>query len=251
MKQALLAAAIISLLLTDAPSQTADLTPAKTVAQFYRLLKEKKYVEGFRLSVYRVAVESLKPEELKDLEPDFARTFSGIPDKLEAAGEQITGDTATVFIKFKGSNDAQQIGLVKVDGQWLVGDKESLDLVRAQGATYFFNARVAENENEIYRLLLKLVGAEMLYQRRFGNYATIEELIKLSGVPKDIQDSAALGYRITFSLNTDKSVYYAQAVPVAYGKTGKLSFYADGGGIRAEDLKGGVASPTSPPYPPR
>jgi hypothetical protein len=248
MTAALILLLLSSIQLSSVYAQKQTLTPGKTVVQFYRLLKEKKYIDGFKLSVYRWAVEGLKPEELKELEPDFTRTFSEIPDKIDTAGEQINGDTAVVFLKYKGADQPQPIGLVLVEGEWLVGDKESMQLVRTQGAGYFFNARVAENENEVFRLMLKIVGAEMIYSQKFQSYASMEELIKLSGVPKEIQDAATLGYRITLTLGADRKTYYAQATPVAYAKTGKLSFYADAEGVRAEDLKGGMASATSPLY---
>ena len=246
MNRIVVAAMSVFVLLSSIFAQKQVLTPGKTVLQFYRLLKDKKYVEGFRLSVYRPAIEGLKPEEMKDLEADFARTFSEIPDKIEMAGEQINGDTAVVFLAYKGVEQPQQVALVLVNGEWLVGDKESLEIVRNQGAAYFFNARAAENETEIFRTLLKIVGSEALYSQRFQVYASLEELIRLNGVSKDIQDPAILGYRVTLSISSDKKTYYAQAIPVSYGKTGKLSFYADNAGIRAEDLKGGVASATSP-----
>jgi len=56
---------------------------------------------AFRHSVYRNAVEGLTPAELQDLEPDFARTFAAIPDKIEPSGELITGESATVFFEIR------------------------------------------------------------------------------------------------------------------------------------------------------
>ncbi len=248
MKRTLIAALFISLLFVPLLAQKQTLTPSKTALQFYRLLKDKKYTEGFRLSVYRWAVEGLKPDEIKDLESDFTRTFSAIPDRMEAAGEEVTGDTAVVLLKFAGAPEPQQVGLVLVDGEWLVGDKESLDLVRKQGATYFFNARIAENENETFRMLLRLVGAETIYLQKRGQIASLQDLIRLKGVPKDIEDADALGYRITLEVSSDKQSFFALATPLVYGRTGRLSFYADADGIRAEDLKGKPASANSPPF---
>ena len=96
---------IIALLLLTAvapaqkkPAQKKAGTPTDTVISFYRGLKEKRYVEGFRHSVYRSAVEGLTPAELQDLEPDFARTFAAIPDKIEPSSERITGQTAMVAL---------------------------------------------------------------------------------------------------------------------------------------------------------
>jgi hypothetical protein len=49
-------------------------------------------------------------------------------------------------------------------------------------------------------------------------------------------------------LNTDKTSFEAGAIPVEYGKTGRLSFYADAEGVRAEDRKGQPATVKSPVY---
>src|SRR5260221_2109711 len=117
-------------------------SPTDAALSFYRALKEKRYVEGFRHSVYRNAVEGLTPAELQDLEPDFARTFAGIPDKIEPGNEQISGQTATVSLKFGGAEEPQQVAMVRVGSEWLVGDKETLALVNAQGRAFFFNARM-------------------------------------------------------------------------------------------------------------
>ncbi|HVG21221.1 MAG TPA: hypothetical protein VNI02_19395, partial [Blastocatellia bacterium] len=82
------------ILAAGAYAQRQSASPTDTVINFYRALKDKHYVEGFRHSIYRMAVEGLTPGELQELEPDFAATFSAIPDKIEPRGEQITGDTA-------------------------------------------------------------------------------------------------------------------------------------------------------------
>ena len=79
--------------------EVKPLSAADTVKEFYRLLREKKYLEGFRLSVYREAIEGLTPEELKELEPDFELTFSRIPETVKILGTQIIGNNATIFIK--------------------------------------------------------------------------------------------------------------------------------------------------------
>ena len=227
-------------------------SPTNTVIAFYRALKEKHYVEGFRHSVYRAAVEGLSAKELQDLEPDFARTFSAIPEKIETRGEQITGDTAVVFLKLEGIEQLQQVALIRVDRQWLVGDQDSLGLVRAQGRNFFFNTRIIVNEGETHEMMLRIIGAEVIYSRKFeGRNATLQELIRLGGLPKDLEGLVTGGYRFVLTISADQKTFSATATPVVYGKTGKLSFYADINGVRAEDLKGGVATVRSPVYQPR
>lgn len=225
-------------------------SPTATTISFYRALKEKHYVEGFRHSIYRNAIEGLSPAELQDLEPDFAQTFSSIPDKIEPKGEQITGDTATVFLQFDGVAEPQTVALIRVSGEWLVGDQESLALIKSQGRAYFFNTRMLVNEDETVEMLQRMIGAEVIYSNKFqGRNAPLAELIRLGGVPKDLENNGeSNGYRFTLTLSADQSTFSATAVPVAYGKTGRLSFYADLHGIHAQDLKGQPANAQSPVY---
>jgi hypothetical protein len=231
---------------TSAQKQTS---PSDTVINFYQALKQKHYIEGFSHSIYRKAVEGLTPSELQDLEPDFAQTFSAIPDKIEPRGEQITGDTAVVFLKFEGMDAPQQVALIRINGEWLVGDKESFTEVNAQGRSFFFNTRIRVNEDEAFELLSRMIDAELIYSKKFqGKNATLQELIRLSGVPKDLESGESGGYRFTLTVSGDEKSFSAAASPIAYGKTGRLSFYADIDGVRAEDLKGQPASQKSPIY---
>ena len=60
----------------------------------------------------------------------------------------------------------------------------------------------------------------------------------------------ASGYRFNLTLSPDMKTFSATATPLSYGKTGKLSFYADINGVRAEDLKGAPATVKSPVFQP-
>ena len=238
-------------LITNAQAQKAN-SPTQAAVEFYRALKDKRYVEGFKHSVYRKAVEGLTPSELQDLEPDFARTFSAIPDKIDPSGEQITGQTATVLLKFAGMSEPQQVALVRVGNEWLVGDQETLALVNSQGRAFFFNARMLVNEGETFELLQRVIGAELIYSKKFeGKNASLHELIRLNGVPKDLEDGEASGYRFVFTLAADEKSFVVTASPVQYGKSGKTSFFADITGVRGEDLKGQPATARSPVFQPK
>jgi hypothetical protein len=238
-------------LITNAQAQKSN-SPTQAAVDFYRALKDKRYVEGFKHSVYRKAVEGLTPAELQDLEPDFARTFSAIPDKIEPSGEQITGQTATVSLKFADAAEPQQVALVRVGNEWLVGDQETLALVNSQGRAFFFNARMLVNEGETFELLQRVIGAELIYSKKFeGKNASLQELIRLNGVPKDLEDGEASGYRFVFTLAADEKSFFVTASPVQYGKTGRTSFFADITGVRGEDLKGQAATARSPVFQPK
>lgn len=234
-----------------APAQQNGGSPTQTVIGFYRALKEKRYVEGFRHSVYRKAIEGLTPAELKDLEPDFARTFSAIPEKIEPKDEKVTGETATVSLKFGATEEPQQVALVRVGSEWLVGDQETLTMVNSQGRAFFFNTRMLVNEGEAFVMLQAIVGAQILYSRKFGKNISLNELIRLGGVPTEIQDGEASGYKFALTVSADEKSFFTTATPMVYGKTGRISFYADINGIRGEDLKGQLASARSPIYQPK
>ena len=252
MKRSIISIVVIILFAAPAPAQKKSGSPTDAVISFYRALKEKRYVEGFRHSVYRGAVEGLTPEGLQDLEPDFARTFSAIPDKIEPSGEQISGETATVTLKFGGSEEPQQVLLVRVSNEWLVGDKDTLALVNSQGRAFFFNARMLVNEGEAYEMVQRIIGAEIIYSRKFeGKNASLQELIRLGGVPKDIEDGEASGYQFALIVSADEKSFFVTALPTSYGKTGRVSLYGDISGVRGEDLKGQPASAGSPVYQPK
>jgi hypothetical protein len=209
-------------------------------------------VEGFHYSIYRGAIEGLTPAELQDLEPDFARTFSEIPDKIEVKSERITGDNAIVVLKFAGQEEVQTVGLIREGKDWLVGDQESFAIVKQQGRAFFFNTRMEVNETETAKMLSRIYGAEIIYAKNFdGHYMDMAEMIKRQAVPEDFSDGESNGYKIVVTVSADKKNFTLNAVPVVYGKTGRLSFYIDPEGFRAEDLKGQPASKNSPVYRPK
>jgi hypothetical protein len=234
-----------------APAQ-AKLTPTQTAIEFYRALREKRYADGFRLSVYRGAVEGLSEADFRDLEGEFARTFAAIPDKIEPRAEKADGDSAVVFLKFGGMDQPQSVTLVRINGQWLVGERDTLKAVQLQGPAFFFNARMAVSQDEVAELMNRIIGSELVYsEHKQGLCASLDELITLEALPADVQNGDVSGYRISVTLSADKKSFFVTAEPSRYGKSGKLSFYGDVNGLRAEDLKGHAASAKSPIYQPR
>jgi hypothetical protein len=230
-------------------SAQAKLTPTQTAMEFYRALREKRYADGFKLSVYRGAVEGLSGADFEELEGEFARTFAAIPAKIEARAEKLDGDSAVVFLKFDGIDQPQNVTLIRLNGQWLVGERDTLKIVQQQGSAFFFNAKMAVSQDEVADLMGRIIGSELVYaEHKQGVCATLDELIKLEALPADVQPSDVSGYHVALTLSSDKKSFVVTAEPSRYGKTGKLSFYGDLNGLRAEDLKGRPASAKSPMY---
>jgi hypothetical protein len=224
-------------------------SPSFVVKRFYELLHAKHYAEGFYLSVYRLALEGLSAEDLRELEPDFARLAASLPETIEIRGEQISADKATVFIKLPQEAQSQEVVLMKVAGQWVIGDPETQKELQRQGRNYFFNERMRVAEAEANEWLQEILGAELIYFKARQRYAPLDELINLGGVAKDLVNGVVTGYRFAVQLSANEQGFTVTAVPVTYGKTGKLSFYADQTNlIRAEDKGGQPATVASTPY---
>ncbi|MCS6885361.1 MAG: hypothetical protein RMM17_05920 [Acidobacteriota bacterium] len=219
------------------------LGPSDTVREFYRLLREKQYREGFALSVYASAIEGLSEEELAELVPDFEQTFSEIPKEIKLYGEQTSGNVATVFMK--SSDDpadmrVEEVTLLKVDGRWRVGDEQTYEMVKAAGNRFFFEAKMYVNEQNVERQVGKLIGAQKLYVDSRGRYANIDELIEANFWFASQRSLEISGYKIGMELSEDKKSYWIHAEPLVYGRTGKHSFYADVNGIHRVDNGGKV-----------
>ena len=221
-------------------------TPTETVREFYKMMREKKFREAFGMSIYRPALEGLTAQEFEDLRPDFERVAIAItekiPEKTEITGEQISGDTATVFVKVldaDGKEKVEPATVIKVDNVWIVGDRENLALVKKEGKKFFFEARIIAHHNDVQDMLTKVTLAQVYYsqghQGKFGNTA---ELVAAGAIPKDIEGTESTGYRFQIVRTADGKTWYATAEPVQYGRTGRLSFYLDASGVRSGDVGG-------------
>ena len=77
-----------------------------------------------------------------------------------------------------------------------------------------------------------------------GRYGTLEELISEGLVSKDLMDR--YGYRIEVTALSNK--FEATAMPLEYGKTGRMSFFVDDSGVlRGGDHGGGPATLSDKP----
>ncbi len=242
-------------LVSDAFAQTPPRSPSDTVREFYKAMREKRFKEAFALSIYQPALDGLKKPEVDDLRPDFERVAhavnEGIPVNLEITGEQISGDSADVFVRMmdsEGKPKIEPVSLVKSNGIWIVGDRENQALVKKAGKKFFFNARIEAHHADVQDMFTRISLALLLYsQQNNGKFANLATLITAGLIPKDLEGTASTGYRFNIDLAPDAKSWTANAEPAQYGRSGLLSFYMDAAGVRSADIGGKRLRPPPPP----
>jgi hypothetical protein len=233
---------------TPTPQRSAaDRSPSDTVREFYKAMHEKRFREAFDLSIYKPAIDPLKPQEFEDLRPDFDKMAAVIPDQVTLSGEQISGDIATVFVKVKegeAPETAEPIMLIRINNAWVIGDKENEAIVKKAGKQFFFNARIDTHHDEVQAMLTRVSLAELLYtQQHEGLFADLATLITLGLLPKDLEGTESTGYRFHVNAPNNGKTWNAAAEPAQYGRTGKLSFFLDAAGVRSADTGGKPLTP--------
>jgi hypothetical protein len=227
--------------------QTPPRSPSDTVREFYKAMREKRFREAFDLTIYKPAIDPLKPQEFEDLRPDFDRMAAAIPEQVNLGGEQISGDLATVFVKVKDGDDpekAEPVILFLVNGGWIIGDKENQAIVKKAGKQFFFQARIDTHDDEVQAMLTRISLAELLYsQQHEGQFADLATLITAGLLPKDLEGTESTGYRFHVNAPAGGKTWNAAAEPALYGHTGKLSFYLDATGVRSSDTGGKPLTP--------
>lgn len=242
----MLCCALLLAVTTAGLAQSTQRSPSETMRDFYRMMREKKFREAFGISIYRSAIEGLSTQEFEDLRPDFEKMALAVSEKIPAqvdiSGEQISGDVATVFVKVtdaEGKEKVEPATLIKLDNAWVVGDKESLEMVRKAGKKFFFEARINAHHGDVQDMLTRISLAQVVYsQGHNGLFGNTAELITAGLIPKDIEGIESTGYRFQVFRATDGKSWYATAEPAQYGRTGRLSFYLDASGVRSGDAGG-------------
>ena len=205
-------------------------------------MHEKRFREAFDMTIYKPAIDSLKPQEFEDLRPDFEKMAAVIPEMVNLGGEQVSGDIATVFVKVKEGDEPEQlepVTLILVNGAWIIGDKENQAIVKKAGKQFFFNARIDTHHDEVQQMLTRVSLAELLYsQQHEGLFADLATLISLGLLPKDLEGTESTGYRFHVNAPDGGKTWAAAAEPALYGRTGKLSFFLDAAGVRSSDTGG-------------
>jgi hypothetical protein len=230
-----------------APPQTGPRSPSDTVREFYKAMREKRFREAFDMTIYKPALDGLKPQEFEDLRPDFDRMAAAIPEQVNLGGEQISGDLATVFVKVKEGDDPekdQPVALILMNGAWIIGDKEDQAIVKKAGKQFFFDARIDTHHGEVQAMLTRISLAELLYsQQHEGRFADLATLITAGLLPKDLEGTESTGYRFHINAPVGGKTWNAAAEPAQYGHSGKLSFFMDATGVRSGDTGGKPLTP--------
>jgi hypothetical protein len=233
---------LICLAALSVRAQQPPRSPSDTVRQFYKAMREKKFRDAFNMSIYKPAIDSLKPQEFEDLRPDFDKMAAVIPEEVKLSGEQISGDMATVFVKIKEGDKPETdnpIPLILVNGAWIIGDKDNQAVVKKAGKQFFFQARIETHHDEVQAMLTRISLAQLSYsQQHNGLFADLATLILLGLLPKDLEGTDSTGYRFHVNAPSGGKTWNATAEPAQYGRTGRLSFFLDASGVRSSDVGG-------------
>jgi hypothetical protein len=226
-------------------------TPSDVVRQFYKAMRERHFKDAWSMTIYKPAVEDLTAEEMEDLRGTFEERASQIPEQVEITGEQINGNTATVFIKVPSTEASPQVTsqpatLILSNGVWIIGTEADAEIVKKAGRRYFLDALINENQGMAEDLLKSLVGLQAVYaQQHNGAFGDLPALIKANLLSSDAGDPKATGYNIRLVVGADGKTFVATAEPARFGHTGKLSYWMDqAGNLKSLDNGG---KPLSPP----
>ena len=217
--------------------------PADVVREFYKAMREHRFKDAWSMSVYKPAIEGLSADEMEDLRPFFEAQAAPIPAQLQIDSENISGNTAQVFVRLPPGDSSPQltskpVDLIKSDGGWIIGTQAEQDTVKKAGSRYFIDALVDINQDNMADNLKRLIGMEAAYaQANNGTYGELKALVAAGLMSDDMLDPKLSGY--VFRLTINGKTYVATAEPTHYGHTGKLSYWMDQtGAIKSADNGG-------------
>jgi uncharacterized protein DUF3352 len=123
--------------------------------------------------------------------------------------------------------------------------KNLLQLLIAEVSTDVSGEPLQANEATAQSALRSLYGSEIMYRSEEARYGSLEELLSEKLVTKELIESH--GYRIDLTASKDK--FEAIAIPLEYGKSGRLSYFIDESGVlRGGDKGGGTATVADQPF---
>ena len=221
---------------TNSGAQISDAqnSPTQIVKSFYRNLKEQRFREALMLTNWRAAVETFTPQEAEDLRGNFK--YLSAQANIEVTGEQLSQTAASVFVKGVEAQSretkVEEVRLRRENGNWVIvlGDAETEAALKREGKNYFYRLWMENRHREAEFLLEDIYKAELIYSLTTGGgtFTDLNTLVAKKLLSADIL-GAEVGYRFRVQLAPDKSKYSVSAEPLAYGKTGKLSFLLETG----------------------
>jgi len=240
---ALLAASILAS--SSAMLAQTQRSPSDVVREFYKAMREHRFKDAWSMTIYKPGVEGLTAEEMEELRVDFEEKAAKIPEQVEIMGEQISANTATVFVKVPVTESTPQITsepvtLINSGGLWIIGSEADQAEVKKKGRRFFLDALIDEHQSDIEDLLKRLIALEAVYaQQHNGAFGDLPALIKAGLMSDEVGDPKAMGYTFRIRIAKDGKSYVSTAEPARYGHTGKLSFWMDQtGNIKKEDNGG-------------
>ncbi|PYS61626.1 MAG: hypothetical protein DMF74_15845 [Acidobacteria bacterium] len=133
-------------------------SPSDVVREFYKAMREHRFKDAWSMTIYKPAVEGLTAQEMEELRVDFEEKAAKIPEQVEITGEQISANTATVFVKVPVTESTPQITsepvtLVNSAGVWIIGSEADQAEVKKKGRRFFLDALIDEHQSDIEDLL--------------------------------------------------------------------------------------------------
>jgi hypothetical protein len=101
-----------------------------------------------------------------------------------------------------------------------------------------------QSELRAMTVMYMIPGAQEAYKEKTGSYGTMDQLMETKNIPKEMFEG--VGYKFEVFVTGDK--YEAFAVPIEYGKNGKMSYFIDQTRtLRGADHNGASANSSDPP----
>lgn len=222
---------------------SAEQTPTQVVKDFYRNLKEQRFREALMMTNWRPAVESFTAQEAEDLRNNFK--YLAAQASVEVTGEQLSQTAASVFVKGvdaqSGETKVEEVRLRRENNNWVIvlGDAETEAALKREGKNYFYRLWMENRHREAQYMIEDIYKAQLIYSMAGdGSFADLNTLVSKRLLSSDVLGSE-VGYRFRVQLSPDKKKYSVYAEPLAYGKTGKLSFLLEIGKDGKPVLKSG------------
>src|SRR6266516_6744260 len=123
-RAAFLSVVLLTLALSGSLFAQTQRSPSDVVREFYKAMREHRFKDAWAMTIYKPAVEGLTADEMADLRVDFEEQAAKIPEQVEIMGEEISGNTATVFVKVTVTESTPQITsepvtLINSGGVWI------------------------------------------------------------------------------------------------------------------------------------